>query len=53
VKQPNIRYPVVLDDNDATWNAYNQNYWPTWYLIDADGFIRHKHIGEGAYEEGL
>ncbi len=51
VKQANIKYPVVLDNNDATWNAYNQSYWPTWYLIDADGFIRYKHIGEGAYDE--
>lgn len=51
VKEANIKYPVVLDNNDATWNAYDQNYWPTWYLIDADGFIRYKHIGEGAYEE--
>ncbi len=51
VKQANIQYPVALDNNDATWNAYGQRYWPTWYLIDADGFIRYKHIGEGAYDE--
>jgi thiol-disulfide isomerase/thioredoxin len=51
VKTANIRYPVVLDNNDATWNAYDQHYWPAWYLIDADGFIQYKHFGEGAYEE--
>ena len=51
VRQAGITYPVVLDNNDATWNAYNQSYWPTWYLIDADGFVRYKHIGEGAYDE--
>ena len=51
VRQENIEYPVVLDNNDATWNAYDQRYWPTWYLIDADGFVRYRHIGEGAYEE--
>ena len=49
VQQENIQYPVVLDNNDATWDAYNQRYWPTWYLIDADGFVRYKHIGEGGY----
>ncbi len=26
-------------------------YWPVWYLIDADGFVRDQHFGEGAYEE--
>ncbi|HET7479946.1 MAG TPA: redoxin domain-containing protein [Rubrobacteraceae bacterium] len=51
VKDANIQYPVALDNNDATWNAYSQRYWPTWYLIDADGFVRYKHIGEGAYDE--
>lgn len=50
VQQENIQYPVVLDNNDATWDAYDQRYWPTWYLIDADGFVRYKHIGEGDYE---
>ena len=51
VRQENIEYPVVLDNNDATWNAYDQRYWPTWYLIDADGFVRYWHIGEEAYDE--
>lgn len=46
-----IKYPVVLDNNDATWDAYDQRFWPTMYLVDSDGFIRYKHIGEGAYDE--
>jgi thiol-disulfide isomerase/thioredoxin len=51
VAQANIEYPVVLDNNYAIWNAYNQRFWPAWYLIDTDGFIRYRHFGEGAYEE--
>ena len=51
VQEAGIQYPVVLDNNYATWNAYNNIYWPAWYLIDADGFIRYKHFGEGAYAE--
>ena len=51
VQEAGIQYPVVLDNDYATWNAYNQLYWPAWYLIDADGFIRYKHFGEGAYDE--
>jgi thiol-disulfide isomerase/thioredoxin len=51
VGQADIEYPVVLDNHYSIWNAYNQRFWPAWYLIDADGFIRYKHFGEGAYDE--
>jgi hypothetical protein len=42
---------VVLDNSYATWNAYDNRYWPAIYLIDADGFVRYQHFGEGAYSE--
>ena len=51
VRQANIEYPVVLDNNYTIWNAYGQRFWPAWYLVDVDGFIRYMHFGEGAYEE--
>jgi thiol-disulfide isomerase/thioredoxin len=46
-----VKYPVVQDNDFGTWNAYGNRYWPHKYLIDADGFIRYDHIGEGGYEE--
>lgn len=46
-----IKYPIVLDNNYATWQAYGNRYWPRKYLIDIDGYIVYDHIGEGAYEE--
>lgn len=46
-----IEYPVVLDNNYATWRAYGNRYWPRKYLIDIHGNIVYDHIGEGAYEE--
>ncbi len=39
------------NDESATRDAYDQRYRAAWYLIDADGFIRYQHFGEGAYEE--
>lgn len=51
VENEKILYPVVLDNDYSTWRAYKNRYWPRKYLIDADGFIRYDHIGEGAYEE--
>jgi thiol-disulfide isomerase/thioredoxin len=49
VREAGIEYPVVLDNAYATWNAYDNRYWPAIYLIDTDGFVRYKHFGEGAY----
>lgn len=45
-----IAYPVALDNDYATWNAYQNLYWPAEYLIDADGTIRHTKFGEGDYD---
>jgi thiol-disulfide isomerase/thioredoxin len=46
-----ILYPVAQDNNAATWDAYENSYWPSLYLIDKRGHIRYVHIGEGAYDE--
>jgi thiol-disulfide isomerase/thioredoxin len=44
-----VHYPVAIDDNYGTWNAYDNEYWPADYLIDAHGDVRHIHFGEGDY----
>jgi hypothetical protein len=46
-----VRYPVALDNSFATWRAYSNDYWPSEYLIDRTGRIRHEHYGEGSYAE--
>ena len=46
-----VRYPVALDNSFATWRAYSNDYWPSEYLIDRTGHIRHEHYGEGSYGE--
>jgi thiol-disulfide isomerase/thioredoxin len=46
-----IPYAVAQDNGSQTWQAYHNRYWPTLYLIDNLGHIRHVHIGEGAYQE--
>lgn len=51
VKKFGILYPVALDNNYATWNAYHNIYWPAHYLIDQEGFVRQVHFGEGKYGE--
>jgi len=51
MKMHGITYPIVLDNDYATWNAYGNRYWPRKYLIDIHGNIVYDHIGEGAYDE--
>ena len=46
-----LMYPIVQDNDFATWRAYENRYWPAKYLIDKDGAIRYTHFGEGAYDE--
>ena len=45
-----IEYPIALDNDFATWQAYANAYWPATYLVDAEGRLRHIHYGEGGYE---
>ncbi|MGO9945263.1 MAG: cytochrome c biogenesis protein DipZ [Steroidobacteraceae bacterium] len=46
-----ITYPVALDNDYAIWQAFNNQYWPAHYFIDASGKIRAHHFGEGNYDE--
>src|ERR671932_492187 len=45
-----VRYPVALDNDYGTWNAYSNQYWPAEYLLDRRGHVRHYHFGEGEYD---
>jgi thiol-disulfide isomerase/thioredoxin len=46
-----IDYPVAIDNDYAIWRAFNNEYWPADYFIDAEGRIRHHFFGEGDYAE--
>jgi cytochrome c biogenesis protein CcdA/thiol-disulfide isomerase/thioredoxin len=46
-----VEYPIALDNDFATWTAFDQRYWPAKYLIDRAGRVRMVHYGEGAYAE--
>jgi cytochrome c biogenesis protein CcdA/thiol-disulfide isomerase/thioredoxin len=49
VHDAGITYPVALDNNYAIWRAFDNQYWPAHYFIDARGRIRGHHFGEGDY----
>jgi thiol-disulfide isomerase/thioredoxin len=49
VQRLGVTWPVAVDSNMATWNAYNNQYWPAEYLIDQQGRIAYTAFGEGDY----
>ena len=51
VRELDIRYPVVQDNDHAIWKRFNTWAWPTAVLVDRRGVIRYTHIGEGSYAE--
>jgi thiol-disulfide isomerase/thioredoxin len=50
-KDMKINYPIAVDSDYAIWRAFNNEYWPALYFIDAKGHIRHHQFGEGEYKE--
>jgi thiol-disulfide isomerase/thioredoxin len=51
LKDMRISYPVAIDSDYAIWRAFNNQYWPACYFIDAKGHIRHHQFGEGDYDQ--
>jgi len=46
VEEYRIRYPVMLDADYSTWDAWSNQYWPAFYLIDKQGRVRAEYFGE-------
>lgn len=49
VKDYELKYPVAIDGDLRNWNRYNVWAWPTWFIVDKEGYIRYTHVGEGDY----
>jgi len=49
IRRLGIRYPVAVDNDYGTWNAWGNRYWPAKFLVDRAGRVRYYHFGEGEY----
>jgi thiol-disulfide isomerase/thioredoxin len=49
VREERLDYPILLDNDFQTWDAFANRFWPAKYLIDQDGYIRYQSHGEGGY----
>ena len=50
-KAMRVDYPIAIDSDYAIWRAFNNEYWPALYFVDAQGRIRHHEFGEGRYDQ--
>jgi thiol-disulfide isomerase/thioredoxin len=51
VEKFGIKYPVAVDSDMRTWQAFENHYWPAKFLVDKEGFVCYVHFGEGNYEQ--
>jgi hypothetical protein len=49
--EQNVTYPIAVDSDYDIWNAFENQYWPALYLVDAQGRIRQHQFGEGGYAQ--
>ena len=49
VKQLGITYPILVDQEHSNWNRWQVEAWPTAYLVDKQGRIRYRWVGELNY----
>jgi thiol-disulfide isomerase/thioredoxin len=50
-KDIKIDNPIAIDNDFAIWRAFENEFWPALYFIDAKGRIRHHKFGEGDYDQ--
>jgi len=51
VKDHAITYPVAIDNDFRIWRRFSNRYWPAMYIVDKQGVIRYRFIGEGNYQK--
>jgi thiol-disulfide isomerase/thioredoxin len=51
VDEMKVRYPIVMDSDYRIWNAFGNDAWPGFYLVDGNGRIRKSYFGEGDYDK--
>jgi peroxiredoxin len=51
VKDNGLAYPIAVDNQSKTWQAWSNQYWPSTYLIDKKGNVRYRWDGELKWKE--
>ena len=51
IRDHGLSYPIALDNDFATWQAFGNDAWPTKYLFDTRGRLVKRWVGEGSYSD--
>jgi len=51
VKALKLGFPVAVDNEHVIWRAFDNQYWPALFFVDAKGRVRHHQFGEGEYQQ--
>jgi thiol-disulfide isomerase/thioredoxin len=51
IREMDVRYPIGLDNEYQTWQAWENRAWPSFYLLDKAGQVRLARDGEGYSQE--
>jgi len=46
VKEFKLHHPIMLDNDFSYWRALNNQFWPAFYILDKQGQIKGRFIGE-------
>jgi thiol-disulfide isomerase/thioredoxin len=46
LKSEQLRFPVIVDNDKANWNAWGNSMWPSVYVLDKHGYLRASWAGE-------
>jgi glutathione peroxidase-family protein len=46
VKEFGLKHPVMLDNDFSYWKALDNQYWPAYYVVDKQGRVRGRFVGE-------
>ena len=51
VKEFEMQFPIAQDNDFKTWKMYNNRYWPAFYIIDKNWYVRYTHFWEWGYDK--
>jgi peroxiredoxin len=46
LKAEELKFPVIVDNQKANWDAWGNSMWPSVYVIDKQGYMRNFWAGE-------
>jgi len=45
-REHDLDYPIYRDNDMMYWRSLNNRYWPSFYVVDKNGYLRLRMVGE-------